>query len=366
MASLASDDAGMLDEDPIEERLQDLGIEGEDVRRDFNRSMIGWYTGDWHSSVDSKEGARRAKPYSDALRAVGIVGVLHNAEVRGIAVGVEFDWRGEPRKPSGDKAYMTGRIDLGGTPGDPARPWARKDGWDVVVTGEVENGDNVRVTGVQGSDRPTDQPTLLGQLLTEEKRGVPPPDFRTTRRHVLSDRTGRQPRRRRAPRGRSRAAAIACGCRISPRRRAFIVSLSNDRRGAHVDSACVRGVGVMSAVLTVDISNALDLCDSHAWRQSRHGTAAAHLLLSPSGCALALAGAVPLPSDAKLSSIGDLARQWGCCRRPFASLLAERPAYTSFEPKASSTCQASLSWPTPRPRTAHRGTIDGPFSSRSA
>jgi hypothetical protein len=53
------------------------------------------------------------------------------------------------------------------------------------------------------------------------------------------------------------------GCRISPRRQPFIVSLSNDRRVAHVDSACVRGVAVASAVLVGDISNALDLCDSH-------------------------------------------------------------------------------------------------------
>ena len=43
--------------------------------------------------------------------------------------------------------------------------------------------------------------------------------------------------------------ASACGCRISPRRRPFVVGLSNDRRAAQDDSACVRGVAVASAVL---------------------------------------------------------------------------------------------------------------------
>lgn len=185
MASLSGDDAQMVDEDPIEERLQDLGIAGDRGRSPVDRSMIGWYIGDWHGKADSKEGVRRAKPYADALRAVGIVGVLHDAEVKGIATGVEYDWRGEPRKPSREHAYTTGRIDLGGTPGDPSRPWARKDGWAVIVAGEAEDGDNVRVTGVQGGDRPTDTPTLLGQLLKDERRGVQRPDFRTKWRNVF-------------------------------------------------------------------------------------------------------------------------------------------------------------------------------------
>jgi hypothetical protein len=70
----------------------------------------------------------------------------------------------------------------------------------------------------------------------------------------------------------ARALAIACGCRISPRRRPFVVGLYNERCVALVDSACGRGVVVSSAALVVDISNAFDLCDSHACKEHSLGT----------------------------------------------------------------------------------------------
>jgi hypothetical protein len=60
------------------------------------------------------------------------------------------------------------------------------------------------------------------------------------------------------------ACAFACGCRISPRRRSFVVGLSNDSGGVRVDSACCRGAGIASTILVGDLYNALDLCDSHA------------------------------------------------------------------------------------------------------
>jgi len=53
------------------------------------------------------------------------------------------------------------------------------------------------------------------------------------------------------------------GCRISPRRRPFVVDLYNGLDAADVESPCRRGVVGTSAVLVGDFSNALDLCDTH-------------------------------------------------------------------------------------------------------
>ena len=51
-------------------------------------------------------------------------------------------------------------------------------------------------------------------------------------------------------------------CRMSPRRRPFVVNLSNHGGAAHIDSRAAVWVGVASAIVVVALSNALDLCDS--------------------------------------------------------------------------------------------------------
>ena len=78
------------------------------------------------------------------------------------------------------------------------------------------------------------------------------------------------------------ALAIACGCRISPRLRPFVVGLSNDGRAAQVDSVCGRGVAVAPAVRVGDFSNAFDLCDSHAWNRHSRSCLSAVVLRLPS------------------------------------------------------------------------------------
>ena len=82
-----------------------------------------------------------------------------------------------------------------------------------------------------------------------------------------------------------RTIASRRGCRISPPRRPFVVALSNDRAAAHGDSACGRGVGVASATLVGDLSNALDLCDSHRRMRKRAVTEnAVRLVRAPTMC----------------------------------------------------------------------------------
>jgi hypothetical protein len=70
-------------------------------------------------------------------------------------------------------------------------------------------------------------------------------------------------RRRSVYTTRAIAAATTLGCRISPRRRSFVVRRSNDRGAAHVDSAFRRGCRRRVHRLRWDISNVFDLCDSH-------------------------------------------------------------------------------------------------------
>jgi hypothetical protein len=62
-----------------------------------------------------------------------------------------------------------------------------------------------------------------------------------------------------------RASAFACGCRISPRQRPFVVDSTNRGGAVHVDSTCSRGLGARQRPLVGDLYNALDLCDSLAW-----------------------------------------------------------------------------------------------------
>ena len=55
-------------------------------------------------------------------------------------------------------------------------------------------------------------------------------------------------------------------CRMSPRRRPFVVNLSNHGGAAHIDSRAAVWVGVASAIVVVALFNALDLCDSRVSR----------------------------------------------------------------------------------------------------
>jgi hypothetical protein len=65
----------------------------------------------------------------------------------------------------------------------------------------------------------------------------------------------------------SATVATRLGCRISPRRRPFVVDLSNHGGAAHIDSAYGRVGPRPSTIVVVALSNALDLCDS--LRQTR-------------------------------------------------------------------------------------------------
>jgi hypothetical protein len=59
------------------------------------------------------------------------------------------------------------------------------------------------------------------------------------------------------------------GCRISPRRRPFVVHTSNGLAAANVDSAYGRGGRDRVCGPRWEIPNALDLCDSHASLRQR-------------------------------------------------------------------------------------------------
>jgi hypothetical protein len=123
------------------------------------------------------------------------------------------------------------------------------------------------------------------------------PGSRARQRKLLN------PPARSRPPAPARAAPHACGCRISRRRRPFVVGLSKDRRATKVDSACGRAVAVAPAAPIGDFSNAFDLCDSHASSRQRRRSSflrsRAHVCLC-TGCNGS--GRVGLPLVVQLSN----------------------------------------------------------------
>ncbi|MBM0745395.1 DUF4157 domain-containing protein (plasmid) [Phormidium sp. CLA17] len=149
MGSLPLDDADLIDADPIENRLNRLGIQGYRPHGGGG-SLIDWYTGDWTSGSDVEEGVKRAQLYSAAIAAVGQIGVLY--------------------------AYSPthGKLALSRQVGDQRTPWARADGMTIQIYGEAVDGDAIRVVGLSGG---FGSPKLIGQPRKDEMRGVPPPDL---------------------------------------------------------------------------------------------------------------------------------------------------------------------------------------------